>query len=89
MMQEQSGGSSQPLTVLDQVMDQLLIQTVCNNNAMFVPNTSDDASDAESEYTYEEVEITDSGSEADGEETRQDVHSGFGSTFYYYTKHDQ
>ena len=65
------------LTVLDQVMDQLLIQTVCENNAMFAPNTATASSCSESEYTYEEIEVTDSGSEADGEETRdQDLHSG-------------
>ena len=73
---QESGGQPE-LTMLDQMMDQLLIQTVCSNNAMFMPNTSDDGSDGgESEYTYEEVEVTDSGSEADGEETRQDIQSG-------------
>ena len=57
------------LSALDQLVDQLIIQTVCENNADFMPSAS--SQDSESEYTYEEVEVTDSGSEADIEETRQ------------------
>ena len=62
-----SGGEQ--LSALDQMVDQLIIQTVCENNADFMPSAS--SQDSESEYTYEEVEVTDSGSEADIEETRQ------------------
>ena len=62
-----SGGEQ--LSALDQLVDQLIIQTVCENNADFMPSAS--SQDSESEYTYEEVEVTDSGSEADIEETRQ------------------
>ena len=62
------------MTGLDQMMDQLLIQTVCQNNSTFKPNEISTCS-SDSEYTYEEVEVTDSGSEADVEETREDKHS--------------